>query len=226
MVFRGLIRRSMRLKQRLTLGDKPSLNDLDDKLAKYLDFEGGFFIEAGANDGFTQSNTYFLEKSRGWSGVLIEAVPGLAAQCRKARSARVFECALVADTFSEASITIHVANLMSTVDGALGSSEEQSKHLSDAVRSQYLDGTEAIRVPARTLTSVLDSCEGAATIDFFSLDVEGYEIEVLKGLDFGRFAPRFLLVEARNPEELDAFLGDRYEFVEQMSQLDRLYKLV
>ena len=216
----------MRLKQRLTLGGKPSLNDLDDKLSKYLNFEGGFFIEAGANDGFTQSNTYFLEKSRGWSGVLVEAVPLLAAQCRNARSAVVFECALVGDTFPESSITIHVANLMSTVDGALGSPEEQSQHLSDAVRSQFLDGTEAIQVPARTLTSVLDSCDDLPDIDFFSLDVEGYELEVLRGLDFERFAPRYLLVEARDPEKIDHHLGDRYEFVEQMSQLDRLYRRI
>ena len=226
MVVRGFVRRAMRVKQRMTQGDKPSLNDLDDKLAKYLDFDGGFFIEAGANDGFTQSNTYYLEKSRGWSGVLIEAVPDLAAQCRRTRKAQVFECALVASTFPDSEITIHVANLMSTVEGALGSPDEQSKHLSDAVRSQFLDGTEAIQVPARTLTSVLESSVGVSTIDFFSLDVEGYELDVLKGLDFDRFAPRFLLVEARNPGDVDAFLGDRYEFVEQMSQLDRLYRLI
>jgi hypothetical protein len=38
-----------------------SLHDLDDKLLKYLNFENGFFIEAGANDGLSQSNTALYE---------------------------------------------------------------------------------------------------------------------------------------------------------------------
>ena len=42
--------------------------DLDHKLKKYLDFKGGSFIEAGGNDGLTQSNTYWFERFRGWRG--------------------------------------------------------------------------------------------------------------------------------------------------------------
>src|SRR4051812_36881077 len=45
-----------------------ALYDMDRKLAKYLDFRGGTFIEAGANDGIAQSNTYYLEKHLGWTG--------------------------------------------------------------------------------------------------------------------------------------------------------------
>jgi len=45
-----------------------ALNDLDQKLKRYLDFENGFFIEAGGNDGLTQSNTYWFERFRGWRG--------------------------------------------------------------------------------------------------------------------------------------------------------------
>lgn len=61
---------------------RPSINNLDRKLAKYLDFREGFFIEAGANDGYAQSNTYFLEKKRGWHGLLIEGIPELYKTCK------------------------------------------------------------------------------------------------------------------------------------------------
>ena len=50
----------------------PALNNLDRKMEKYLNYKNGFFIEMGANDGFTQSNTYFLEKKYNWYGLLIE----------------------------------------------------------------------------------------------------------------------------------------------------------
>ena len=62
-----------------------ALNGLDRKLQAYLDYRDGFFIEAGANDGLTQSNTYWLERFRGWRGLLVEGLPDLAAACRRNR---------------------------------------------------------------------------------------------------------------------------------------------
>jgi len=38
-----------------------ALNDLDKKIERYLDFDNGFFVELGANDGVNQSNTLFFE---------------------------------------------------------------------------------------------------------------------------------------------------------------------
>src|SRR5450631_929326 len=74
-----------------------ALNDLDQKLKRYLDFENGFFIEAGGNDGLTQSNTYWFERFRGWRGILVEAVPDQARRCAKNRPrADIVNAALVA----------------------------------------------------------------------------------------------------------------------------------
>src|SRR4051795_6632212 len=57
---------------------RPALYGMADRLDHYLDADAGFFVEAGANDGYDQSNTYHLERQRGWSGLLVEAVPELA----------------------------------------------------------------------------------------------------------------------------------------------------
>src|SRR4051794_30160124 len=74
----------------------PALGDLDRKLQRYLPERGGTFVEAGANDGYRQSNTYYLERFKGWTGVLVEPVPALYEQCRKDRPrSQVFNCALV-----------------------------------------------------------------------------------------------------------------------------------
>ncbi len=73
------------------------LDELDKKLEPYIDFDNGIFVEAGANDGQTQSNTAYFARHRGWRGLLVEPIPELAARCRVARPESVVEnCALVA----------------------------------------------------------------------------------------------------------------------------------
>jgi hypothetical protein len=47
---------------------------------RYIDFffskkRNGVFVDIGANDGVTLSNTYFLEKERHWTGICIEPIP-------------------------------------------------------------------------------------------------------------------------------------------------------
>ena len=48
------------------------LHDLDKKMLKYINYKNGVFIEVGANDGLTQSNTAYFEKNLNWTGLLIE----------------------------------------------------------------------------------------------------------------------------------------------------------
>lgn len=204
---------------------KPSLGGLDDRLAKYLGFDGGFFIEAGANDGYSQSNTYYLEKTRNWSGLLVEGIPELAVKARKARPrSRVVQCALVGSLREGTTVTMRFAHLMSLVDGAMKSESEEDDHIASGLRVQHLDKSYKVEVPARTLESVLDE-NPPSQIDFFSLDVEGYELQVLEGLNLDRYRPRYLLVEARFFDEVNSFLvGHGYDMVEKMSYHDYFYR--
>lgn len=218
-IVRGLWRRVYR-------SPRPALNDLDRKLAKYLNYRNGFFIEVGANDGYAQSNTYYLEKKLGWRGVLVEAIPELYQRCRKLRRrSYVFHCALVADAAAQPTVTMHFANLMSVVDGAFRTPEAQQEHIRSGLRIQCLpeDSSYSIEVPARTLTSILDEVH-PPPIDFFSLDVEGYELPVLQGLDLQRYRPKYILVEARFFDEVNAHLQPYYELIEQMSHHDYFYR--
>ena len=48
------------------------LKNLDQKMLKYLNFNNGYFIEMGAHDGIHNSNTYYYEKNKNWTGILIE----------------------------------------------------------------------------------------------------------------------------------------------------------
>ena len=62
-------------------------------------------------------------------------------------------------------------------------------------------------------------------IDLFSLDVEGYELNVLKGLDFERYRPKYMLIEARFRLEIEAYLANyKYELVDSFSEYDILFQ--
>ena len=195
-----------------------SLFEIDRKLEQYFNYRNGFFIEVGANDGFNQSNTYYFEQFKGWKGILVEGIPELYQQCLLERpKAKVFNCALVSSDFSESYVTMKYSNLMSLVEGSLKSKQAEENHVQKGVIPYE------IKVPARTLTSILDECE-VNEIDFFSLDVEGYELNVLKGLDFNKYRPKYMLIEARFKEEIDNYISDLYIEIEQLSCHDFLYK--
>ena len=74
---------------------RPALYDLDRRLGRYLRFRNGIFVEAGANDGFTQRNTYYLERFLGWSGLLVEAIPSLCERAKRCGGAVRFSTALL-----------------------------------------------------------------------------------------------------------------------------------
>jgi len=211
--------------RRFRRSSTPSLFGMDAKLSRYLGFRGGFFIEAGANDGYAQSNTYFLEREMGWKGLLVEGIPDLYEKCLSNRpDALVRNCALVSSDFTGSTVVMHYASLMSVVDGSLGSAEAQDKHINVGVDVQKLGGSYEIEVPARTLESVLDEIPGLPPIDFLSLDVEGYELNVLKGLNLSKHRPAYILVEARFFDDVNALLvAASYEMVEQLSFHDYLY---
>lgn len=202
-----------------------ALNDLDRKLLPYLSYRGGFFVELGANDGLSQSNTYYYERWLGWRGILIEPIPELYQRAVRARpKARVFHCACVPLDYPHPDIQIAFAGLMSVVKGSWADPVQESNHVARGRELERISGPVEIRVPARTLTSVLDECR-VSRIDLLSLDVEGYEAEVLAGLDFDRYQPRYMLIEVRDPAKVEALIPPRYERAAQMSELDVLYRL-
>jgi hypothetical protein len=93
---------------------------------------------------------------------------------------------------------------------------------------QFLEGSERIftfGAIAKTLNEILLESQAPKIIDFLSLDVEGAEIEVLKGIDHSQFRFKYMCIECRNLEKLKGYLHNlNYEMVEQLSDWDYLFR--
>jgi len=198
-----------------------ALHRVDLKLP-FIKQRDGFFIEAGANDGVAQSNTLYLEQVRGWRGLLIEPVPALADMCRVNRSRCIIEnAALVARDFEGDTIKMQACGLYSVVQGSLA---HETEHLQTGRATQKGVEPAEVEVPARKLSDILDE-HNISQIDFFSLDVEGFELQVLKGLDLERHRPDWLLIEGGGIAPIVEYLQPYYDReAKQISPFDTLYK--
>ena len=145
----------------------------------------GFFIEAGAFDGYECSVTYALE-AVGWEGLLVEPIPQRAHQCATRRPhSRVVNAVLSNQGGGAGEFWV--------VDDAYGGMLSYSKATGAHLKMVGALPKSAISVPRTTLNELLADHHGE--IDLVVLDVEGAELDVLQGFDLPRFRPRLLLVE-------------------------------
>jgi len=167
----------------------------------------GFYIELGANDGLSQSNTAFFEFYRGWKGVLIEPSPNAFMRCVNSRPNSIcFNLACVSDTFPDKFIEGDFnGGMMSSVNG---------------IRNNT---TNLIKVSTSTLESILDSLN-INTIDLLSLDTEGYEYDILRGLNLNKYRPHYMLIEIYT-SQYDTLVGflqeNNYKLIMNVSNYNK-----
>jgi FkbM family methyltransferase len=150
-----------------------------------LDFFGrraeGYFVEIGANDPRQLSQTWRLEQL-GCTGLLVEPQQKCYEKLVAARPrSRVVRAACAAPEMRGTG-SLHVAQ--SNVQSSL------QQHVDD--KGVHYIGQEA--VPIVTVDDLLAQ-EPPARVDFVSIDVEGTEMDVLRGFDLARWGPELLLVE-------------------------------
>lgn len=156
------------------------------------------YIEAGANDGVFQSCTLPLELAGEWSGILIEPNPDCFDACINNRSTvtnRFYNCALVSSDHKEDYITLYKHAGHSAMSGV--------------IKRDDTDYAEEYKVPCRTLQSILDELN-ITFVDILYLDVEGFELSVLRGINFFRTLFKKIEVEIHS-KSVTRFLENNSE---------------
>ena len=165
----------------------------------------GFFVEVGAFDGVTLSNTYFLEQM-GWSGLLIEPIGEL---CQHAKVARPRSRVVHAACSKRGSHGMATFTVTQNVP-VLSFLDADEEHVARCKREGA--NLVEIQVPLRTLDDILLEQRKSANgqvgpwqknggwcIDLVSIDTEGCELDVLDGFTLDRFKPRVLVIENDRP---------------------------
>ena len=155
--------------------------DQEDRFAYnnfFYDRFHGVYLELGAHDGVRYSNSKFFSDSLGWSGVLIEANPTQYARVSEGRPSSLAINAAVCARHT----TVHYVYS----DRPL--TDEIWEYMSAGFRERWHGSAVSLpitakAVPCLPLQAILEKV-AVYHIDFFSLDVEGAELEVLQTLDF------------------------------------------
>lgn len=183
-----------------------SQNNEQNFILHYFQELKGTFLDIGANDGITLSNTYALVKN-GWGGTLVEASPSAYERLLKTHNGN-HELVLLnyAVGSHDGKIVLHESGeLLGKGDIALVSStrEDEVKRW-DSLNMPFKDVT----VPVKTFKSMLEDTK-YKKYDLVSIDIEGMEKEVVPQINFKELETKMAIIEWNGN---DAEFYDNYMF--------------
>lgn len=156
--------------------------------------QGGVFLDIGANDGITFSNTYFFEKYKGWSGLCVEPLVDKFQKCKTVRNCHLENVCL---SDREGVVRFRKVYGFDMLSGIVDFMDEAAiariEELTDHHNAHYDD----IEVPSLKLGTLLRKY-GMSKMDFCSIDVEGAEWAIVQTLDWSKIDIDAFVVEGND----------------------------
>lgn len=157
----------------------------------------GFYIDIGANDSSIFSNTERFYK-RGWTGINIEPDPVSFEKFKEKRA-------------KDINLNIGIGISRKELDFYRLSADTLSTFSKNAVKKYIKDGhkvLDVLKIPVKPLNDIFEEYAGGREVDFMSVDVEGFEIEVLKSNDWKKYRPKIIILEInQNQNKLLVYLS-------------------
>lgn len=139
-----------------------------------------YFIDIGANDGKTLSNTFLLEKKYNWKGICSEPLPKAFKKLTECRNVNCDNNAV----FNKSGLLLN----FSEFELGSGITEYIDKY-------PFVKKYNQIIVKTITLQELLEKYKAPKIINYFSLDTEGTEFEILKSVDFSKYIFLYINLE-------------------------------
>jgi len=136
----------------------------------------GYFLDVGSADGFVNSNTWALEQ-RGWKGICVDPFPSN----MTGRTCQMFRDAV--DALGGQKVQFAVAGELGGITNHLDRWKDQTK------------GSQTVELTTVALRDILQKAHAPSYIHFMSLDIEGAELEALKGFPFDAYKLGALAIE-------------------------------
>ena len=167
----------------------------------------GFYIDVGSHHPKRFSNTYLLYR-RGWNGINIDAMPGSMENFRRYRPRDINIEAGIAET--EGFLRYYIFN-----EPALNGFSKDLSLLRDSQNNNYRI-LNTLLVPVSPLSKLLKKyLRTGHKIDFLSVDVEGFDLEVLKSNDWTSYRPHYVLVEILSSESKNLYKDTTFLFMQE-----------
>ena len=160
----------------------------------FKDKTDGVFCDVGGNHPLNINNTRYFE-GLGWGGYVFEPLPYMKPLWEKHRKAKFFPFG-ASDKDGEVTFSI--------VKDATGW-EDMLSFIKETRDEDYGYETEDVTIQVKVLKDVFEQ-ENIIHIDYMSIDVEGHELNVLKGINFSKVRINVLTIENNNPK--NPFYGD------------------
>ncbi len=175
------------------------------RIFEYRDIgSGGFYVDVGAHHPYRFSNTYFFYKL-GWCGINIDATPNSMDAFNATRPNDINLEYAVSD--KEEKLIYYIFN-----EPALNSFDKKLS-LERAKISNYQIIAEK-EINTRRLDSILEQrLDKNKEIDFMSIDVEGFDFNVLKSNNWDKYRPKVVLVEILKTDLDDILQNETYRFL-------------
>lgn len=176
--------------------------------------KNGFFVEVGCIDGRRFSNTLFFEEM-GWKGICVEAHSDYIQWLSENRPSSHIVHAAVGENDAEQ------VEFFANSRGSLSTLDKTKENEFAANYGAYFSGFEVQKIPMMTLNTIFSKL-GVDHIDFLSIDIEGSEVQALKGMDLQRFRPTVMVLESDSKSQKaqmeDILLPAGYHFITSLSE--------
>jgi len=147
----------------------------------------GYFVEFGATNGITMSNSHLLDKQYGWKGILAEPNPEYHERLARERDCNITHKCVYSKTGETLKFLCAEKGLMSRLEHI-----NPDDHNEQSGRREVKN---TIDVNTISLNDLLDEFNAPDVIDYMSVDTEGSEYEILSNFDFSKRHVRTFTVE-------------------------------